>query len=265
MSDTTHVAVPENKKPATPLEAFKLKLQKDYQAQVTNYFMGDKEKAMKFMSAVVYSTKKTPALLECDQESLMHSFMTCAEYGLFPSSASGEAYVLPYAGKAQFQLGYQGIVTLLYGAGVQSISASIVRKNDFFQYEEGLSPILVHRPDVMSSDRGEAIGVYAVAIVNGQKMFKVLNKAEVLRFKEFSKAKESKFSPWNTNDPELWMWKKTCLKQLAKLLPKNEKLMKAIEVDNEDSNIPRSNLDAGGPAVGAALHAPEPIKSVESK
>jgi len=33
------------------------------------------------------------------------------------------------------------------------------------------------------------------------------------------------------------MWRKTILKQAAKLLPKNEKLVNAIEADNQDSTI----------------------------
>lgn len=252
----THAVEPRPVRPPTSLEVLKNELNRDYSKQVTNYFMGDKEKAMKFMSAAIYSIQKTPKLLECDKQSLMTSLMTCAEYGLYPSNASGEAFILPYAGKAQFQLGYQGVITLLYGAGVQSIQASIIREKDKFEYEEGLEPRLIHKPDVMSTDRGRAIGAYAVAVVNNQKMFKVMNEAEIMRFKEFSKAKGSEFSPWNSNDPELWMWKKTVIRQLAKILPKNERLMKAFEADNEDSNIPKANLDAGGPAVPGALHEP---------
>lgn len=254
---TTHVVTTRPTRPPTELEVFTAELNRDYMKQVANYFMGDQERAMKFMSAAKYSVQKTPKLLECDKASLMTAFMTCAEYGLYPSNASGEAFVLPYAGKAQFQLGYQGVITLLYGAGVQSIHTSIIHEKDHFEYEEGLEPKLVHKPDVMSADRGEAIGAYAVAVVNGQKMFKVMNKNEIMRFKEFSKAKGSDFSPWNSNDPERWMWKKTVIRQLAKTLPKNERLMKAFEEDNEDSNIQKANLDAGGPAVPKAFHQPE--------
>lgn len=63
-------------------------------------------------------------------------------------------------------------------------------------------------------------------------------KDEVLAFKEFSKSKNSPFSPWNPkNDPELNMWRKTAIKQIAKLLPKNEEIYKAIEQDNEECSI----------------------------
>lgn len=250
----THTVSTPNKKPPTDLDVFKNQLATDYQKQVTNYFMGKKDEAMKFMSAVVNSVQKTPELLKCDKASLMQAFMTCAEYQLYPSNASGEAYVLPYAGKAQFQLGYQGVITLLYRNGIDSINTNIVYSNDTFDYEEGLTPKLVHKPTF--KDRGESIAVYAVANINNQKLFKVMGKDDVLKFKTFSKSAGSQYSPWNEkNDPELHMWRKTCIKQLAKILPKNNVIAKALEKDNnEDSNLPSANLDAAGIATAKALH-----------
>lgn len=258
-ASATHVVMKPNKKPPTGIELFKQDLVGDFQKHVTNYFSGDKDKSMKFMTSVVRSVQKVPGLLECDKGSLLTAFMSAAELQLYPSSVSGEAYVLPYKGKAQFQLGYQGIITLFYRAGVDSIRTSIVFANDHFDYEEGLEPRLVHKPDAFSKDRGEPVGVYAIAVVNGQKLFKVMSKDEVMKFREFSQGKESKFSPWDpNNDPERHMWRKTAIKQLAKLLPKNETINKAIEKDNQDSVIEarRNSLDAGGPAVGSALHEP---------
>jgi len=221
-----------------PVDAFSVSLQKEHQRAIENFFRGDKDRAMKFMSAVRYSLKKTPKLIECDKVSLMNAFMTCAEYELYPSNVSGEAYVLPYGKEAQFQLGYQGVITLLYRAGMQSINADIVCSNDEFDYQSGLNPNLIHRPKVFE-DRGNAIGVYAVATLpSGERAFKVLSKEDIMKFKEFSKSKNSDFSPWNPkNDPELSMWRKTAIKQLAKFLPKNSAVFEAIAKDNVDSRI----------------------------
>lgn len=246
-----------NAAPRVTLDTLKQELARDYQAQVTNYFMGDKERAMKFMSAVIHSVRTVPKLIECDKTSLLQAFMTCAEFRLYPSNASGEAYVLPYKGKAQFQLGYQGIITLAYRSDVDSLSAHIVYKNDIFEYEEGLNPRLIHKPDPFK-DRGEAIGAYAVASVKGQKIFKVMSKDEILKFKEMSQAKGSQYSPWNAgNDPELWMWKKTVLKQLGKTLPKNSEMHRAIAADNVgDSSKQQPHFDTEGVGAGRALHDP---------
>ena len=222
----------------TPIDSFRVALSKQHQKAINNFFRGDNEKVMKFMSSVVYSLQKTPKLMDCKRESLISAFMTCAEYELYPSSVSGEAYVLPYKDEAQFQLGYQGVLTLLYRAGMKNVTAEIVHENDEFDYQAGLSPTLIHRPNVFG-DRGKPIGVYAVATLSsGEKQFKVLGEKDVMKFKEFSKSKASEYSPWNPkNDPELSMWKKTAIKQLAKFLPKNSTIYEAFEKDNRDSRI----------------------------
>jgi len=215
----------------------KIFVQKNYVNQIKNYF-GNEKQAMKFLSSMMGSVQKIPKLLECEATSVINEFMTMAQLGLMPSDVSGEAYVLPYAGKAQFQLGYQGIITLFYRAGGTGIRAEIVRKNDDFSYKNGK---INHKIDIMRSnkERGEAVGAYAIAIVNGEEICKAMNSKDILDMgKNFSKSFNTDFTPWKEkNDPELWMWKKTVLKQLAKMLPKNETISKAIAEDNKDSRI----------------------------
>jgi phage RecT family recombinase len=210
---------------------------KNYIAQLKNFF-GDEKQAMKFLSSMRASVQKLPKLLECEPSTVVNSFMTMAQLGLMPSDVSGEAYVLPYKGKAQFQLGYQGLVTLFYRAGGESIRADIVRANDEFSYVNG---IINHKIDIFKSneERGEPVGAYAIAIVNGQEIAKAMNKKDILGMGEnFSQSFKSEYSPWKeSNDPELWMWKKTVLKQLGKLLPKNETINKAIALDNQESRL----------------------------
>lgn len=202
-------------------------------------FLGSEDRAIKFMSAIIYNIQRTPKLLECDRNSLIQSFLTGLEYQLMPSSISGEYYVLPYNTKrgmmAQFQLGYQGLVTLFYRAGIRSIVAEIVRDHDKFSYHNG---IIEHEPDIFSDDRGATKGAYVIIeLQEGSKQYKVMTKKEILNIGEkFSKSYNSEHTPWNEkNDPELWMWKKTVLKQAAKLVPKNETIYKAIDMDNKDS------------------------------
>jgi hypothetical protein len=51
---------------------------------IKNMLGGDEKKALKFMSSVVYSVNNTPKLLE----TLLNSFLKCAELNLYPSSVS---------------------------------------------------------------------------------------------------------------------------------------------------------------------------------
>lgn len=214
----------------------KMILVTNYQKQINNYF-GDERKALKFLSSVVSSVQRNPKLLACTPPSLINSFMTMAQLELMPSDVSGEAYVIPYKNEAQFQLGYQGLVTLFYRAGVRSIVAEIVYEKDEFSYTNGE---ITHSPDVFNDARGEAKGAYVIVELQaGGRVSKVMSKKEIIHIgQKFSKSFKTDFTPWKEeNDPQLWMWKKTVLKQAAKLIPKNETIFKAIDADNQDSVI----------------------------
>jgi recombination protein RecT len=220
----------KKEKSVVPLEkAFKLE-------GVIQGYLQDKSLQIKFVSALSTVFSATPMLKSCDPETIRNAFIKCLEYRLFPNGVSGEAYIIPYGKEAQFQLGYQGIITILGRAGY-NIRSQIVYENDEFFYEEGENAKLVHRP-IVFKEKGKPIGVYAVSEKNNVKTFKVLSAEDILKFRNYSKSKDSKFSAW-TNDPELYMWRKTAIKQLAKLLYKeeNQEIFKAIDDDNKDSII----------------------------
>ena len=263
MSNETHLASQPNKRPATALDTFKVALFSEGMKQVVNYYNGNDDEAKRFLTAAIEYVRKVPKLLECDKMSLIMAFVQSAQFRFMPSGVSGEAYVIPYGKEAKFQLGYQGLVTLLYRSGkVSGITANIIYENDAFDYEEGLNAKLVHKPAMFGKPKGEAIGVYTVVqMADGSKTFKVMDKDAIMGIKDLSKAKGSKESPWNSDkDPQKWMWAKTCLIQHSKLLPKTQELQQAIEKDFEGEGINKSPLDAGGIAVARAFHTPEDTK-----
>lgn len=253
--NTHETSQPNKKEPLSMVEVKKLMGHDDYVSQISAYYKGNKEEAMRFITAAIQYVRRVPKLLECDKVSLFAAFMESAQFRFLPSGVSGEAYIIPYGSDAKFQLGYQGIVTLLYRADkVASINANIVHAKDQFEYEEGLEPKLIHKFNAFE-DRGEAIGVYTViGMTNGAKTFKVMSKADVMKIKDMSRAKNSKESPWNSKDPQLWMWKKTCLIQHAKLLPKTPELQVAIAKDYEGEGIEKPLFDADGVATAKVDH-----------
>lgn len=217
----------------------------EYMKQITNYF-GDERKALAFLSAVVAATQRVPDLLKCTPISVINSFMTMAQLGFMPSGVSGEAFVLPYEKgrgtgifEAQFQLGYQGLVTLLYGAGAKSIVSELVREKDTFTLINGKIHHEVN-PLMTRKERGEAIGAYAIITTSTGGTVESFMRMEDIKAHaaKFSKSYNSSHSPWQPeSDPEGWMPRKTVLKQAGKLAPKNEKLSRAIAEDNKDSII----------------------------
>jgi recombination protein RecT len=257
---TTHVVTTPNKRPPTDIEVLRDNVRnKEFVNTIVGYYSGNESEAKRFEVAIVDYVRRKPKLLECDRLSLMSAFAQVAFFKFMPSGVSGEAYIIPYGKEAKFQLGYQGLVTLLYRTNkIKSITSNIIYENDVFEYEEGLEAKLVHKPAMFGKPKGDPIGAYTVVhLTGGQKTFKVMDRDGIMGIKALSKAKDSKESPWNSNqDPQLWMWKKTCLIQHAKLLPRTEELQKAIEEDYKGEGIAKYELDAGGPAVGAASHKP---------
>lgn len=258
-------------------------LNKNYINQIKSFF-SDEKKALKFLSAVRADVQRNPKLLECTPESIVNSYMQMAQLGFMPSTISGEGYVLPYNNskkvgnqyisvmEAQFQPGYQGFVTLFYTAGVEKIMGEIIRKNDKFSY---VNAELSHEIDLLlsSKERGEAVGAYIKVVFRGETMVRFMNAKDILAHgKRFSKSysPDGKYSPWNPdNDPELNMWKKTVLKQMAKLLPKNEIINQAIDLDNRDSilsdRLESAKEESENLSMGNFLKDPNDNKTTKKK
>lgn len=263
--------------PFVNADDLRIALAGEYKKQIDNFF-GNPKEALSFLSGVIAAVQRTPELLKCQPITVINSFMIMAQLRLMPSAVSGEAFVLPYEKgrgsgvfEAQFQLGYQGIVTLLYRAGAKQVVAEVVRKNDVFRIVNGS---LEHEVDPFKTreERGESVGAYAIiTLATGGKVEKFMRKEDIMDHAErFSKSYNSKFSPWDEkNDPEGWMWRKTVLKQASKLAPKNAMLNLAIAEDNKDSvigdRLPEAKNDIASLTMGAALKKPEVAEEAKTE
>lgn len=222
----------------------------EYHKQIVNH-LGDEKKALKFLSSVVAAAQLNPKLLECEPTSVINSFMTMAALQLMPSNVSGHAFVLPYQTKnglvAQFQLGYKGMVVLAFRSNiVKDIKTEIVFENDKFDYTNG---VITHQPDVFAApeERGKPVGAYCIVrLTNGGEVSKVMAMHEILDIaKKFSKSFNSTFSPWaDGSDPQMWMERKTVLRQTMKLVPQDDKLIEAIAREDEDDSVIGDRLPA---------------------
>ena len=188
----------------------------------------------RFTRMALSAINNTPALAECTPMSFIAAMMNAAQLGLEPNTPLGQAYMIPYKNKGvlecQFQLGYKGMIDLAYRTGqVQMIQAQIVREYDYFEYQYGLEPKLIHQPG--ESDRGEITFIYGLfRLTNGGYGFEVSNKADMDAFAEkYSKSFGSKYSPWTENYED--MAKKTVIKRALKYAPVSVDFQKALSMD----------------------------------
>ena len=188
----------------------------------------------RFTRIALSALNNTPQLQSCTPMSFIAALLNAAQLGLEPNTPLGQAYLIPYKNKGvmevQFQIGYKGLIDLAYRNGqMQTIQAQEVYENDFFEYEFGLEPKLIHRPAY--TDRGELVYFYGIfRTVNGGYGFSVMSKADMDAFaKTYSKAFESDFSPWKTSYIE--MAKKTVIKQALKYAPIKTEFQRALSTD----------------------------------
>lgn len=186
--------------------------------------------AERFSRIAMTSVRNNPKLQSCDPMSFLAALMQSAQLGLEPNTPLGQAYLIPYGKEAQFQLGYQGMLTLAYRTGeYQSIYAHGVYINDTFEYEYGLNEKLIHIP--ATDPQGEPVYYYAVyKLQNGGHGFVVMSREQLDKHKnKYSQSARSKHSPWNTDFDS--MAKKTALKQLLKYAPKSVEFAQQVAQD----------------------------------
>ncbi len=188
---------------------------------------------------IMTEVRKNPKLASCDRASFFGAIIQCAQLGLEPGNALGAAYLIPYGKECQLIIGYQGKIELAERNGGVMLDAKPVFEKDFFEFENGTSQKLIHRPYMGKEDPGQVIGAYAIArYTNGLVKIHVSPLHEIEKARSFSKAKY-KGSPWDIHYSEMAM--KTAVHRLFKKIPKNPEMAKALELE-ESSEIGSQDL-----------------------
>lgn len=188
-------------------------------------------KADRFLRVVLTTLRTSPKLAAAEPKSFLAAMMTSAQLGLEVNTPLGEAYIIPYAREASFQIGYKGILSLAYRTNqYRMVYAMEVYKNDVFDYEYGLEPNLTHKPS--EKPEGDPTHYYAVYhLANGGRAFRVWTRDKVIqhaqRFSQSYKAKTE--SPWKSDFDS--MAKKTVLIDLFKYAPKSVEFSRALTFD----------------------------------
>ena len=191
-------------------------------------------KPERFTRMALSTLNNNPKLRECSQITFLAAMMNAAQLGLEPNTPLGQAYLIPYRNhgkmECQFQLGYKGLIDLVYrNPNIQTVQAQCVYENDEFDYELGLEPKLVHKPAL--TDRGKLILVYALwKAENGGYGFEVMSKDDIdTHARKYSQSYSSTSSPWKSNYEE--MAKKTVIKKCLKYAPLRSDMLRAVSTD----------------------------------
>lgn len=174
------------------------------------------------------AVEKTPELLKCTPASIVMAIAKIQSWGL---EIGTTAHLVPFGSECTPIADYKGLIELMIGSGcVRNVDAKVVHAADFFEYEYGLNPRLAHRPCKDPSKRGAIVAAYVVlTLPYNQKVFEVMDATDIDAIR-LSKSKQ-----WKVGPLQAWYAKKTVVRQVSKLIPKNPRLAKVMAAISDDA------------------------------
>ncbi len=115
----------------------------------------DQKKATVFTSALV-SMANNPNLMNCSVDSILNVGFEIVQAGLNPNPLFGQAYVVPFKGSAQLQIGYKGWIALGYRHGWRFKAVPVYKCDDFKLEFGGFEDIIHLEPNY--DERDESAG-----------------------------------------------------------------------------------------------------------
>lgn len=220
-------------------------------SQISTIVGNDKAKASVFASAIV-NMANDGNLINCSVESIVNTAMQIVQIGLHPNKLFGQAYVVPYKGVAQLQIGYKGLISLGYRNGWKFRAVSVYTCDRFKQNFGGIKDEIIFDPNYDERDETSASWVFAnlkgilVYAVDKQgaefSEFVSKKKLEQLRTTSPNQNKEGLSGTWANWAEE--MYKAKAIKHVASRLPINDSLAEALSLEDEpiraEQNAPKT-------------------------
>lgn len=171
------------------------------------------ERAPQFIASLTQLVSGSSYLAECDPNTIMAAAITSAALDLPIDKNLGFAHIVPYKGKAQFQLGYKGFIQLAVRSGqYKFLNCCLVKKGELQKYDELTGEVVIDQSKRESED---VIGYAAYfKLMNGYEHAEYWTKKEVDdHARRFSQAYSGKYeTPWKTDFDSMAM--KTVIKSL---------------------------------------------------
>lgn len=256
--------------PAVPARTLKMLMNEDHVKAKFREMLGNR--APGFITSILQVANGNDALMRVDPVSIYNAAATAATMDLPINQNLGFAWIVPYDGKAQFQMGYKGFVQLaLRTAQYSRINVIEVYENQFKSWN-ALTETL--DADFGVDGKGKITGYCAYfRLINGFEKTVYWTVARVVEHgKKYSKSFHHPKGQWKNNFED--MAKKTVLKfMLSKWGILSIELQKALEVDQavindvdaQDVSYPDNETTAADNANAATNATNEAIKNAAKK
>jgi recombination protein RecT len=197
------------------------------------------KKAAGFISSVIAACSSNTALAHCDQMSIVNAAALAASMDLPINASLGFAYIVPYKGVGQFQIGWKGFIQLAQRTGLyHKIEITDVLEGQIIAHNR-FTGDFVFGPE--TSQKIVGFMLY-FRLKNGFEKYFYMTKPECLAHGEkYSQSFSNEKSRWKLDEDP--MCRKTVAKMgLSKFGPLSIDLQRAIEAD-------QAVIDADGHAL----------------
>lgn len=186
------------------------------------------KKSAGFLSSLLTLTNNNKLLANADPRTVLAAAATAASLDLPINPTLGKAWIVPYKGSAQFQIGYMGLISLAQRSGqMKFITMTEVYEGEIKDWNRFTES---YTPGERVSDT--VVGYFAsFELLNGFKKSTYWTKEQVVKHaKRFSKAFNS--GPWQTDFDKMAC--KTVLVSILKpYAPMSIEMQEAIDQDGK--------------------------------
>ena len=216
--------------------------------------------ANSFISSVISVANGNPQLRKAEPMSIIGAAMVASTMQLQVIPTLGQCYIIPYGSKAQFQVGYLGLLQLCQRSGqFKKILAAPVHEGEYVSGDEFDEEYVFDKKQKKSD---KVIGYMAkFELLNG---FTKVAYWDIEKVKahatKFSQAFRAGFnSPWKSDFDA--MAQKTVLKSILKFAPKSIEMQNAVTFDQSVINTNTSDVQD----LDIDAFAPEYVDNIESE
>lgn len=208
----------------------------------------------RLIESIFVACRDNPDLLvKCDRASLFRAAERIAKRGL--TVGDNIAWLVPYKGQVQDQLGWKGAIVLVLRSGaIERITSQPVYEADRCTISLGTAPAIIHEPPLRGS-RGKLLGVYAAVWLKGAA-------DPDIEWMDYEEIEQIRSSAPSANSPAWRNWYSEMARgKVLKRLMKRQPTERPIDLsDMDDRQVVDIAADGTEPA---ALAAPteQPIET----
>lgn len=195
-----------------------------------NKMLGDKTAG--FMSSLLSVVNNSSYLKGVNPRTILACAATAASLDLPINPSLGQAYLVPYKGACQFQLGYKGVIQLFLRSGqAKALTMTPVYEGELKHWNRFTEEI-----EFGEKESDVVVGYYAMfELTNGFRKAIYCTRDEVIAHaKKFSKAYNS--GPWQS-DFDAMACKTVLLRILKTYAPLSIEMQKAFQAEEEINSM----------------------------